>query len=161
MQKIFDAIFERVPSNKLLDSHIMSNIVFDPENRILAKNSKFGGTFTSRLAILWYPLKTTKIDRKSSKMPFLPFWWPDIMKIAANHVWNTFWDISGQKVLIKKKFPFLHRKTMIFQKNFGNAQNPLFWAQKPGWMCFPLSFNDKSMKNSRKRGSRKKCSRKV
>ena len=73
MQKIFNAIFERVPSNKLLDSPIMSNIVFDPENRILAKNSKFGGTFTSRLAILWYPLKTTKIDQNRQKCRFCRF----------------------------------------------------------------------------------------
>ena len=135
MQKIFNAIFERVPSNKLLDSHIMSNIVFDPENRILAKNSKFGGTFTSRLGILWYPLKTTKIDRKSSKMPFLPFWWSDIIKITANHVWNTFWDISGQKVLIKKKFCFCPQKPWFFKKNFERLKIHLFELRNlVGWV---------------------------
>ena len=73
MQKIFDAIFEHVPSNKLLDYHIMSNIVFDPENRILAKKFKFSDTYTSGLAILGDPLKITKNGQKSSKMPFWPF----------------------------------------------------------------------------------------
>ena len=72
-QNFFDSIFERVFTNKFLDTHIISKIVFDPENRILAKKFKFGDTVTSGLAILGDPPKITKNCQKSSKMWFWPF----------------------------------------------------------------------------------------
>ena len=72
-QHFFNSIFRRVFTNKFLDTHIISKIVFDPENRILAKKFKFSDTYTSGLAILGDPLKITKNGQKSSKMPFWPF----------------------------------------------------------------------------------------
>ena len=69
----FDSIFQRVFTNKFLDTHIISNIVLDPENWIPAKKFKFSDTGTSRLAILCDPPKITKNDPKSSKMPFWLF----------------------------------------------------------------------------------------
>ena len=72
-QNFFDSIFRRVFINKFLVTHIISKIVFDPENRILAKKFKFSDTYTSGLAILGDPLKITKNGQKLSKMPFWPF----------------------------------------------------------------------------------------
>ena len=72
-KNFFNSIFTRIFTNKFLDTHIISNKVFDPENPILAKKIKFSNTYTSGLAILGDPLKITKNGQKSSKMPFWPF----------------------------------------------------------------------------------------
>ena len=124
----------------------LQKIVLYVNNQIQSRNCKFRRTHPLRFCRKGGTPKTTKNCPKLPKMLFLPFWWPDIIKIVANYVWNKFWDISGQKVLIKKNFRFCTEKPWFFKKKFGNAQNPLFWAQKPGWMCFPSSFDDKSMK---------------
>ena len=155
-QNFFDSIFKGVFSNKFLDSHIIANIVLDPENLILAKKFKFGDTRTSILAILGDPPKITKNGRKSSKMPFWQFWWADMIKISANYVWKTFRDISEQKVLIKKNFCFCTEKPWFFKKKIRKAQNPPFWAQKPGWMGFSWSFNDKLVVGTQNEGGSKK-----
>ena len=134
----------------------LQNIVLDPNNWILAKNSKFGDTVPPRFSHLPVPWKISKNSQKQTKMPKIPFWWAHIIKIVGNYVWNEFWDISGRKVLIKKKFSFSPRKSMIFQKKFQKAWNTLFWPRKPGWMCFPWSFNDKLVVGTQKEGGSKK-----
>ena len=138
--KFFPSIFDWVFTNRFLDIHNISNLVLYLNNPIQAKNVNFGDTHPPRFGILWYPLKITKIDWKSPKMPFWTFWWAGMTKITANHVWNMFWDVSGQKVLIKKNFSFSPRKTMIFQKKISKGSKSIFLSSETWLDGFSMKF---------------------
>ena len=118
----------------------LQKIVLYVNNQIQLRKCKFSGTLPLRFCRKGGTPKTTKNCPKVPKMPFLPFWWPDIIKIVANYVWNKFRDISGQKVLIKKKFPFLHRKTMIFQKKFWKRSKSTFLSPETWLDVFSIKF---------------------
>ena len=118
----------------------LQNLVLYVNNQIQSRNCKFRRTHPLRFCRKGGTPKTTKKCPKMPKMPFLPFWWPDIIKIVANYVWNKFWDISGQKVLIKKFFPFLHRKTMIFQKKNWKCWKSPFLSPETWLDVFSIKF---------------------
>ena len=118
----------------------LQNLVLYVNNQIQSKKWKLTRSHPLRFCGKGGTPKTTKKCQKMPKMPFLPFWWPDIIKIVANYVWNKFWDISGQKVLIKKKIPFLHRKTMIFQKNFLKPSKCPFLSSETWLDGFSMKF---------------------
>ena len=118
----------------------LQKIVLYVNNQIQSKKWKLTCSHPLRFCGKGGTPKTTKKCQKMPKMPFLPFWWPDIIKIVANYVWNKFWDISGQKVLIKKKFPFLHRKTMIFQKKFWKRSKSTFLSPETWLDVFSIKF---------------------
>ena len=118
----------------------LQKIVLYVNNQIQSRNCKFRRTLPLRFCRKGGTPKTTKNFPKVPKMPFLPFWWPDIIKIVANYVWNKFWDISGQKVLIKKKFPFSPWKIMIFQKKFWKRSKSPFLSPETWLDVFSIKF---------------------
>ena len=94
----------------------LQKIVLYVNNQIQSRNCKFRRAHPLRFCRKGGTPKTTKKCPKMPKMPFLLFWWPDITKIVANYVSNKFWDILGQKVLIKKKISVFAPKNHDFSK---------------------------------------------
>ena len=78
-------------------------------------------------------VKTTKNCQKLSKMPQIPFWCAHIIKIIGNYVWNKFWDVSDQKVLIKKIFVFRLKNHDFSKKILKKSKNGLFDLWDPVW----------------------------
>ena len=94
----------------------------------------FGLALHLKISLEWMSPKITKTTKNGIFYPVYPIWWACMVKIIANYVWNEFWDVPAQKVLIGKKSRFFPWKWpfLNFDLNFrGYVLLVGKWAEGP------------------------------
>ena len=95
-----------------------------------ARKQHFGGTIHLKFSPRQRSPKITKTAKSGMFDPVYPFWWAYVVKIIANYVWNEFWDVPAQKVLIKICFSFLPEKPWFFRIFFSKSLKSSFLGPK-------------------------------